>query len=286
MQEFHLVLVCHTEMDFNGSWSLYESVQPRIEEMIARVADAVGKKPKITYCATGEFLGDPCRLDDAFRFIQQGHEIGIHSHLLGSHRVPWHSGRGRYALHLDQKGVLNQDLMAGALRQIAIALGLPPPASHVSGYFTFQETTISILEKAGFSVDCSLLPGEEKNTFHATDDFILCDTGRRKQPYPYRPASNDPLADGHSSIIELPVSGCLGDGNGKEHCADVRRRMESDREIDVFQMFWHHFEFADREWSQGSVADAEEFLVECARMKQVIFSTASEAANALNRSGL
>jgi len=272
-------------MDFEGSWNLYERIQPKIDEMISRIADATGKKPKMTYCVTGEFLGEPARLDDAFRFIEEGHEIGIHSHLLGSHRAG-HSGLGRYALRLDENGLLNQDLIAGALRQIAMALGLPAPASHVSGYYSFQETTIKVLEEAGFSVDCSLQCGREHERFHATGDFILCHTVRRKAPYPYRPATEDPLADGQSSIIELPLCGSLGHGQAEGQLADIRARLAGDRDVDAFQYSWHHFEFADLGWTKGTFEDAERFLLGCGRNENVVFSTASEAAAALERGGL
>jgi hypothetical protein len=285
VKELHIVLVCHMEMDFEGSWRLYDRVQPKIEEMISRVADAAGKRPKMTYCVTGEFLGEPERLEDAFRFIEEGHEIGIHSHLLGSHRAG-HSGKGRYALRLDENGVLNQDLTGGALRQIAIALGLPAPASHVSGYYTFQQTTVKVLERAGFSVDCSLQCGRENERFHATGDFILCHTVRRKEPYPYRPDPDDPLADGGSSIIELPLCGSLGHGQAEGQLDTIRSRLEGDRAVDAFQCSWHHFEFADLGWTKGTFADAGSFLSGCGRMDNVIFSTASEAARALEHSGL
>ena len=282
MAKLHIVLVCHTELDFDGSWALYERIQPEIEQLLARVADRSGKAPKITYCLTGEFLSE--RLDDAFRFVDEGHEVGIHSHLPGAHR-PRHSYQGHYAYRLDEEGVLNQDAVAGALRRIAIALGLPPPETHVSGMFTFQRTTIQVLQEAGFAVDCSLLPGE-RGTHQATGDFILCDNRRRSDPYPYRPALEDPWADGSSGVIELPVSGNLGGGDIETQMQHLRERLDASREVDVFQSFWHHFEFAGLGWTKGTLADAENFLMECGRQDNALFSTASEAAEALVRHGL
>ena len=55
---------------------------------------------------------------------------------------------------------------------------------------------------------------------------------------------------------------------------------------DVFQSFWHHFEFADLGWTKGTFEDAEEFLMACARAENVAFSTASEAAGDLIQRGL
>ena len=179
MKELHVVLVCHTELDFGGSWSFYTRVQPRIEELLKKVADKSGKQPKMTYCLTGDFLSE--RLEDAFKFLEEGHEIGVHSHLPGAHR-PRHSYSGHYAYRLNEHGILNQDTVAGALRQIAISLGLPAPRTHVSGMFTFQRTTIQILAEAGFSVDCSLLPSV-RGTHEATGDFVLANNTRRDQPY-------------------------------------------------------------------------------------------------------
>jgi hypothetical protein len=281
--KLHVVLVCHAELDFEGSWELYERVQPQMEEVFARVSEATGKKPKVTYCLTADFLSE--RLEDAFRFLQEGHEVGIHSHLPGAHR-PSHRYQDSYAYRLDDRGILNQDSIAGSLRQIAIALGLPPPATHVSGMFTFQPTTIQVLGEAGFTVDCSLLPGAEKSTHPAAGDFILADNARRKVPYPYRPAGEDPWSEGNSSIIELPVSGNLGGGNATGDIASLRERLGGDRATDVFQSFWHHFEFADLGWTKGTFANAEAFLVACARDENVVFSTAGEAAEDLRRHGL
>ena len=277
----HLVLVCHAELDFEGSWKLYDRIQPEIEKMLDRVADAAGRRPKITYCLTGEFLSE--RLDDAFRFVDEGHEVGIHSHLPGAHR-PGHSYQGHYAYRLDEEGVLNQDAIAGPLRQVAIALGLPPPKTHVSGMFTFQRTTVQVLQEAGFTVDCSLLPGE-LGTHPAAGDFALCDNRPRSAPHPYRPASDDPWVDGSSGVIELPVSGNLGGGDISGQLQHLRDRLDAPRESDIFQSFWHHFEFAELGWTKGTIPDAEEFLLECARHDNVVFSTAAEAAEDFRKSG-
>ena len=290
MKTMHIVLVCHTEIDFGGSWVLFERIQPRMEQIFASVADKIGKKPKVTYCLTGEFLSD--RLADAYRFLEEGHEIGIHSHLPGAQKHPreWpappgrddkevrcHCYEGPYSYKLDPREMLNQDLVAGPLRQIAASLGLPTPATHVSGMFTFQRTTIRALADAGFSVDCSLLPGV-RGTHSATGDFVLADNRRRPDPYPYRPDLSDPWTDGDSAIIELPVSGNLGGGDIDGQIARLRERLDREGEIDVFQSFWHHFEFAELGGTEGTFADAEEFLGVCGQQEHVVFSTAAEAA--------
>jgi hypothetical protein len=106
MAKVHVVLVCHTESGGDGRWAFYDEVQPNIDSMVVRVADATGKKPKMTYCVTGDVLAD--ELDDLFRFVDEGHWVGIHSHLLGSDRPEYMSGRGRYPYIVDEDGVLNQ----------------------------------------------------------------------------------------------------------------------------------------------------------------------------------
>lgn len=273
----HVVLVCHTELDFKGTWALYDRVQPLVSQMLDRVADSTGKRPRITYCGTAEFLGE--KLDDAFAFVEGGDEVGVHSHLPGAHR-PRHSYQGRYAYRTDTEGVLNQERVAGPLRELAVALGLPAPATHVSGMFTFGQSTIAVLERAGFGVDCSLLPGIGPTRHEASGDYVLADNHRRSDPRPYRPSIEDPWMAGASRVMELPVSGSLGEGNLDGQLAALRARLEDGAGVDVFQSYWHHFEFAKLGWTKGSLEEAEHFLTEAARLKEVVFSTATGAAAA------
>ena len=282
MKTLHVVLVCHTELDFDGSWELYEKIQPEMEKILSSVAGSTGKRPRITYCLTSEFLSE--RLDDAFKFVEDGHEVGIHSHIPGAHR-PCHRYDGHYAYRYDDRDTLNQDAVAGPLREIATALGLPYPRTHVSGMFTFQRTTIRTLAEAGFTVDCSLLPGI-RGTHEASGDFLLADNTRRTRPYPYRPDINDPWTPGSAPVVELPVSANLGGGDMDEQLDHLRERLSRDGEADVFQSFWHHFEFAQLGWTKGTLADAERFLTECGRQENVVFSTAAEAAAAMEINGL
>ncbi|MCC7407532.1 MAG: hypothetical protein IT442_05640 [Phycisphaeraceae bacterium] len=274
MDRLHVILVCHTELDFDGSWALYDRVQPQIERMFDRVAQTTGKRPRCTYCGTAEFLGE--KLDDAFRLGEQADEVGIHSHLPGAHR-PHHSYQGRYAYRFDDQGVLNQDRVAGPLRDLAIALGLPAPRAHVSGMFTFHQRTLSLIEDAGFTVDCSLLPGIPPSRHRASGDFVLADNSRHPDVHPYRPARDDPWVAGQSRLLEIPVSGWLGDADLSPQITDLRVRHDAGG-VDAFQVYWHHFEFADLGWTHGQVTEAERFLVAAARMENVVFSTASQAA--------
>lgn len=280
MTALHLVPVCHTELGFGGGWTMFETVQPQIESVLQRVADRTGRMPRMTYLVTNTFLTE--RLDDAFRFVEQGHEVGIHSHIPGAHR-PRHRYSGRYAYRFDGNGVLNQDAVAGPLRQLAIALGLPAPATHVSGMFTFQKTTIDVLTHAGFSVDCSLLPGV-RGTHEASGDFVLADNTRRTTPHPYRRSCSDPWADGDAPLIELPVSANLGAPDIDQHADAIHKRLNSNRAVDVFQTYWHHFEFVKP--GPGDLEGVERFLTACAMENRVVFSTAKEAATAMAAEGL
>ena len=124
MKPLYYTLVCHAELGLDGTWDVYEEIPPAFETMIERVAQRTGQMPRVTYCLTNEFVTD--RLDDAVRFFEQGHEIGVHSHLPGSHRRE-HCYSGRYALALDPNGLLNQDRVAGPLREIIASLGFPAP---------------------------------------------------------------------------------------------------------------------------------------------------------------
>jgi hypothetical protein len=271
----HIVLICHTELDFSGSWALYDRIQPLAEQMFDRVANATGKCPRTTYCGTAEFLGE--KLDDAFRFVERGDEIGIHSHMPGAHR-PKHRYQGRYAYRFDEHDVLNQDRVAGPLRELAIAMGLPSPQTHVTGMFTFHRRTIAVLEDAGFAVDCSLLPGIPPARHPVSGDFVLADNSRRSDPRPYRPSRDDPWTNGTSRLVELPVSGNLGGEDLDSQLAALRQRFEDNDAVDVYQSYWHHFEFAGLGWTRGNLGDAERFLIEAARLDGVVFSTAAQAA--------
>jgi hypothetical protein len=38
MKTLHVVLVCHTELDFDGCWGLYEKAQPAMEQVLREAA--------------------------------------------------------------------------------------------------------------------------------------------------------------------------------------------------------------------------------------------------------
>ncbi|MFP4157582.1 MAG: hypothetical protein ACLFU4_08195 [Opitutales bacterium] len=54
--------------------------------------------------------------------------------------------------------------------------------------------------------------------------------------------------------------------------------LETDNELGIYQSYWHHFEFSrTHNWTRGSLAKAEEFLVNIGKMKGLIFSTVANA---------
>jgi len=66
----------------------------------------------------------------------------------------------------------------------------------------------------------------------------------------------------------------------------MRQRLSEGREPDVFQSFWHHFEFVRPGLANATFVDAERFLTECGRQASVVFSTAAQAAAAMEAHGL
>jgi hypothetical protein len=283
MKTLHYTLVCHTELGLDGTWGDYDTVQPAFEAMIQRVAQRTGQLPRVTYCLTNEFITD--RLDDAARFHEQGHEIGVHTHLPGSHRAG-HNYSGRYAYAFDPEGRLNQDRIAAPLREIIASLGFPAPETHVSGMFSFQRSTIELLTQAGFSADCSLIPNGRAFRHRATGKFVIADNRRRTDRHPYFPDPADPWVEGSSPLLEIPVSGNIGEAyfeidwvrSLQDEERQIALRLEEAEEVGIYQSYWHHFEFSrGHTWTRGSLAKAEEFLVNIGKMKGVAFSTISTA---------
>lgn len=283
---FHFVLVCHAELGLDGTWTSYDRVQPAMEGIFDRVAQATGKPIRSTYCLTSEFIAD--RLEEAARLLEAGHEIGVHSHLPGSHRQG-HRYDGPYRLKTNAAGELNQDRVAGPLRESLIARGFPPPRTHVSGMFSFQPTTIRLLEAAGFENDCSLIPNGKVIRHSITGAFVIADNRRRMSRAPYFPDPGDPWSAGRSSMVEIPVSGNLGMAyfgidwaqSLEEELALIAQEPGAPGTPRLYQSYWHHFEFDPaHSWTRGSLLEAERFLTALGCMPGVQFSTVSEARRA------
>lgn len=51
--------------------------------------------------------------------------------------------------------------------------------------------------------------------------------------------------------------------------------------VDIYQSYWHHFEFSrSLSITKGSIDQATDFLIKCAAMPDLKFSTAHDAADA------
>ena len=300
-----LVMVSHTETWWgDGTWPHFDEVC----EGLRRAWDqgTLGsKRPVVTFCATAEAVEDK---ETVLHLLQaNGHEIGVHSHLPGSHRGG-HSYRGSFAYRIDDDGHLNQDLAAARIRARVEQAGLGTARTHVSGSFTFRDTTVSVLEHAGFTVDCSLMPGTV-GTHPAVGDFVLWDNRARTCPAAYRPSPSDHCQPGDSRVVELPVWGHLNAQEDQDCILDIVRRSEQDgipiashweaywRERgsfqgvpssgrhtqgkpEIVQLFFHWWDFLGEGGSVDteSLARLGRFLCLWAEMDDCFFATASHAA--------
>ena len=239
-----LVMVCHTETWCKtGGWEGFEEVMAGYRRAW-RVAERRGKRPRVTLCLTTEAVEDHRDVFAALR--DEGHEIGVHSHLPGAQRGG-HSYSGGFAYRIDEAGRLNQDLAAAGIRQRIVEAGLGTATAHVSGMFTFRDTTASVLEESGLRVDCSLYPGD-LSTHEATGDFVLCDNRGRTCPAAYRLSRADHCQPGDSAVVELPVWGHLNAGDDQECLLEIAR--ESNRSGEPMAARWEAY------WRErGALAD-------------------------------
>src|SRR3990170_137942 len=127
------------------------------------------------------------------REIVEGHSdlaaLGCHGHL---HR-PGYLGRRSEA---EQE----RDIVR-AQRAIVDAFGRSPRHFR-SPNFSVDRRTFAVLDRTGFRVDSSILPGRVVRRMRV---FPLLDHRRAPQD-PYRPDSNDPFRAGSSRLLEVPVT--------------------------------------------------------------------------------
>jgi len=301
----YLVTVCHTEAWFGPPWQFFDDIFDGFQRAWD-VAARRHKRPRVTFCMTSEAVEDK---GEFFAGLQaERHEIGVHSHLPGSQRRG-HSYSGDFAYELDDNGVLNQDLTAEIIRSKIVDAGLGTPKVHVSGMFTFRDTTVGVLEEAGFTVDCSLSPGM-LHKHDATGDFVLCDNRGRTCPAAYPLSQADHCTPGDSEVIELPVWGHLS-ARHDQQCvieiaeeslrtgtpmADLWERYWRSRGFfegiapsgshvngrpEIVQMFFHYWDFIDQTHSVNThdLQRLGEFLAKWGELDGCNFATASEAAD-------
>jgi hypothetical protein len=303
----YLVMVCHTEPWWrNGSWQFFDEIFDGFQRAWD-MATKGSKRPRVTFCMTLEAVADK---DKFFTKLQaDGHEIGVHSHLPESQRHQ-HSYSGDFAYKVDRNGVLNQDLAAKVTRSRITEADLGTPKVHVSGMFTFRDTTACILEEAGLTVDCSLMPGI-LGKHDATGDFILCDNRRRTSPAVYRLSRTDHCQPGNSNVIELPVWGHINADDDQQCIIEIAE--ESSRtdtpaahlwesywrsrgafentpssgshirgKPEAIQMFFHYWDFI-HPCGRANADDIQRlgcFLSKWGQVDDCGFATASKAADA------
>jgi len=303
-----LAMVSHTETWWaDGTWPHFDEVLDGLHRAWDQ-GTLSAKRPVVTFCVTAEALEDK---ETVLHQLQaDGHEIGVHSHLPGSHRGA-HGYQGEFAYRIDDGGRLNQDLAAARIRARVEQAGLGAASTHVSGFFALRDTTVAVLEDAGFTVDCSLMPGTV-GTHPAAGDFVLWDNRARTCPAAYRLSQSDHCQPGDSRIIELPVWGHLNAEEDQDCLLEIVRRSEQDgvpiashweaywrergsfrdvpssgRQVqgkpEVVQVFFHWWDFLGRggDIDTESLARLGRFLRRWAETDDCSFATASHAAQQL-----
>jgi hypothetical protein len=112
--------------------------------------------------------------------------------------------------------------------------------------------------------------------------FTLSVFTRRKMGETRSPDRSARAKEGRAKLVELPVSGWLGGDNLlTTQATDLKKRLTSNTDVDIFQMYWHHYEFAHEEldWVKGNLDEAEQFLIRFGLIDSVRFSTAKEAVD-------
>jgi hypothetical protein len=252
-------LVCHTEPDvWDGGFASIDRVLPLFLEMLASVSDMEGRSPRVAWCLTGQVMRH--RAETFLRLLPHGHEVGIHSHHPGGNGVVEHE-QAVNRDHLDAFDRWFPDLCALAKEQ-----GFPEPRTHASWMFAYRDDMTRTLARCGIDVDCSVCYG---GAHHLPDGFLLADSRRRKSGKPYRLSEQDHCLEGTSPVVELPVSGGLGDywepdeRGGFSHFSPIgcppadgrgglerqlqlfRARLDdlAPGEVDIYQIHFHLYEF-------------------------------------------
>jgi hypothetical protein len=284
-------LVCHTEPDvWDGGFTSIDSVLDPFLEILRSVRDRQGRSPRIAWCLTAQVMR---QWSEVFRTLARiGHEIGVHSHFPGANGMLEHQPSLNRD-HLSQFECWFPDLCVLAVQQ-----GLPRPQTHASWMFAYRDAMTRTLARCGIEVDCSICYG---GVHHLPDGFLLADSRGRKSGKPYRLSEQDHCIEGQSPVIELPVSGGLGDywEAGKDGCFThfspiaseegqnrqlrlFRSRLDrlAPDEMDIFQVHFHLYDFllpGGLSWER--LARAKALLVAMSTDERVWFSTPTEAVD-------
>jgi hypothetical protein len=287
----HVCLVCHTEPDvWDGGFKSIDVVIPVFLDRIEKVQDHKGNTPKITWCLTSQVAKN--RAEPFLELLDQGHEVGIHSHYLGG------DGRLEHQQELNRKNLDKFGEWLPELCRTVTDAGFPRPRTQVTWMFAYRDSMTQMLSDAGIDIDCSVCYG---GAHHLPDGFFLADSRKRSTGKPYRMNGCDHCVEGDSAVVELPVSGGFFDywipdkecrfeyfhpiasDDDTDKMIDLfNRRMETltSCEIDIFQIHFHLYEFLtpgglDESRFERSVR----ILHSMAADNRVCFSTASEAVD-------
>jgi hypothetical protein len=276
MSRMHLCLICHTE----GFSNSFEIGVPKMNRIRDEVEQKAGKPVRLTWgLGTFHNTTQPPIFDeyrDLFLDMQaRGDEIGLHPHGVVI------DGRWDVDMFIEED-----------TRRLCEA-EFPSPKTFVAGLWAFYPSTLAILEKLEYEVDASVVAGPTRQ--RAIDDKgnIIYDYPPSKaltdsEPLfvPYRLSRKSVVTPGHSTVIEVPVSGHLEDLRpGGDDVAvnryEARRQRLEKTGLEVHEIFWHPWEllkdFGSTEVEPYTEKKLREFLLRIATDPVVEFSTVHQA---------
>ena len=287
----HICLVCHTEPDvWDGGFKSIDVVLPHFLKKIEKVRDHQDNNPKITWCLTSQVANH--RPGPFLELLDQGHEVGIHSH------YPGDNGKLEHQQEINRDNLDKFREWLPMLYETLTDAGFPRPRTQVTWMFAYRGNMTRALSEAGIDIDCSICYG---GAHYLPNGFLLADSRKRSTGKPYRMSATDHYTEGDSAVVELPVSGGFGDywipdEKGQfEHFSPIvsnneagkmselfNRRMEtlSPGETDIFHIHFHLYEFLPPDGLDESRLDrAMTILRKMALDDRVCFSTTSEAVD-------
>ena len=284
MSTIHFCLLCHTE----GSREDFEVGLPAMLELRDRVERQTGKRLDLTWAlGTYHFENPEEHRQSVFgehgevfkKLLQRGDEIGLHPH-----GVP------------DENNVMRVDRFISADTAGLREAGFPQPSTFVGGTWSFYPSTLQVIEREGYRVDSTVAAGRLEQGGVIIYDYPATELLHPVWRGPYRMATDNVVQAGSSGVIEVPASGHVVEfERGKdeelvwpffERYITERFRMRwerrDERQVDVFEVFWHPFEAVVRSPSicvnVPMLERLEEFLADIGTWEGVSFSTVSEAA--------
>lgn len=244
MKQMHIVLVCHTEpLWWEEDWTDFRRGISLMDSLLEEVGQGAGKEFRATFCPgwyhEREYFAVLPQQLDLFRMLaDKGHEIGVHTHIEYDDVVMDRDAQDRF---------ICED--AKAVRE----LGFQCNTWAAGDWFVTQGGTVPAMVEAGLSVDCSVAPliGDVR---HQKTGAVIARHTLACGLKPYQASVEDIYSPGNSGVVELPVSGYLGEFS---YVAEDRLELAQERvdarfyerlaalaegEVDVFQIAWHVFD--------------------------------------------